>query len=322
MRYSIFSVLGQALQGQTGWRPAWREPEPEARLRRRHRRRRRARAGDRLLPRQGARHHQRRGAGEGLARLRQCRAQHHHHPLQLPAARQHPVLRMVAEALGGAGAGHQLQRHGQPARRAQPLPLRRAARRLRAARQRHAAARRRRRTARPRRRARASRRCSTSTMPASRSSGGLLQRRGGTVRHDAVAWGYARAADSAASTSSRTARSPASASRTAGSSASRRRAASSARARSAWPCAGNSSRVAAMAGLRLPIESHVLQAFVSRGREAADRPGHHLRRRALLHQPVRQGRPRLRRRHRRLQLLRPARQPADRRGGAGGGRGR
>jgi sarcosine oxidase subunit beta len=28
-------------------------------------------------------------------------------------------------------------------------------------------------------------------------------------------------------------------------------------------CAGNSSRVAALAGLRLPIESHVLQAFVS-----------------------------------------------------------
>ena len=31
------------------------------------------------------------------------------------------------------------------------------------------------------------------------------------------------------------------------------------------PCAGNTSRVAAMAGLRLPIESHVLQAFVSEG---------------------------------------------------------
>ena len=29
--------------------------------------------------------------------------------------------------------------------------------------------------------------------------------------------------------------------------------------------AGNSSRVAAMAGLRLPIESHVLQAFVTEG---------------------------------------------------------
>jgi len=30
-------------------------------------------------------------------------------------------------------------------------------------------------------------------------------------------------------------------------------------------CAGNSSRVAALAGLRLPIESHVLQAFVTEG---------------------------------------------------------
>ena len=29
--------------------------------------------------------------------------------------------------------------------------------------------------------------------------------------------------------------------------------------------AGNTSRVAGMAGLRLPIESHVLQAFVSEG---------------------------------------------------------
>ncbi|MCJ8355616.1 FAD-dependent oxidoreductase, partial [Novacetimonas hansenii] len=35
--------------------------------------------------------------------------------------------------------------------------------------------------------------------------------------------------------------------------------------RVALACAGNSSRVAAMAGLRLPIESHVLQAFVSEG---------------------------------------------------------
>ena len=50
------------------------------------------------------------------------------------------------------------------------------------------------------------------------------------------------------------------------------------------------------------------------GAEAADRRRRHLRRRAFLHQPVRQGRPGLRRRHRRLQLLRPARQPADGRG--------
>ena len=41
----------------------------QARLRRGHRRRRRARARDRLLSRQGARHHQRRRAGEGLDRL-------------------------------------------------------------------------------------------------------------------------------------------------------------------------------------------------------------------------------------------------------------
>ena len=95
-------------------------------LRRGDRRRRRPRAGDRLLSRQGARHHQRRRAGEGLDRRRQCRAQHHDHPLQLSAAGQHPVLRIVDEALGGAGAGPQLQRDGQPARRAEPLSFRRA----------------------------------------------------------------------------------------------------------------------------------------------------------------------------------------------------
>ena len=35
-----------------------------------------------------------------------------------------PVLRMVDEAVGGAGAGFQFQRHGVAARRAQPRPLR------------------------------------------------------------------------------------------------------------------------------------------------------------------------------------------------------
>ena len=94
--------------------------------------------------------------------------------------------------------------------------------------------------------------------------GGLLQRRGGTARHDAVAWGYARAADRrgvdivqncevtgirrstpTASHGVETTRGPI-------------------RARKvALAVAGNSSRLAAMAGLRLPIESHVLQAFVS-----------------------------------------------------------
>jgi methylglutamate dehydrogenase subunit A len=96
-------------------------------------------------------------------------------------------------------------------------------------------------------------------------SGGLLQRRGGTVRHDAVAWGYARASDArgvdivencevtgitiedgvvkGVETSRGVVRA----------------------GKVALACAGNTSRVAALAGLRLPIESHVMQAFVSEG---------------------------------------------------------
>ena len=30
LRYSIFTVLGQAMSGQKGWTPAWREPSPKA----------------------------------------------------------------------------------------------------------------------------------------------------------------------------------------------------------------------------------------------------------------------------------------------------
>jgi sarcosine oxidase subunit beta len=95
--------------------------------------------------------------------------------------------------------------------------------------------------------------------------GGLLQRRGGTARHDAVVWGYARGADMrgvdivqncevtginidngrviGVETTRGTVRAK----------------------KVALAVAGSSSRVAAMAGLRLPIESHVLQAFVSEG---------------------------------------------------------
>jgi sarcosine oxidase subunit beta len=93
--------------------------------------------------------------------------------------------------------------------------------------------------------------------------GGLLQRRGGTARHDAVVWGYARAASDlgvdiiqncevtgfvreggrivGVQTTRGTIRA----------------------AKTGIAVAGNTSRVAALAGLRLPIESHVLQAFVS-----------------------------------------------------------
>jgi heterotetrameric sarcosine oxidase beta subunit len=95
--------------------------------------------------------------------------------------------------------------------------------------------------------------------------GGLLQRRGGTARHDAVVWGYARGADrhgvdiiqncevtgfvrdSGAIVGVETTKGNIRAGKI------------------GLAVAGNTSRVATMAGLRLPIESHVLQAFVSEG---------------------------------------------------------
>jgi methylglutamate dehydrogenase subunit A len=93
--------------------------------------------------------------------------------------------------------------------------------------------------------------------------GGLLQRRAGTARHDAVAWGYARGADRLGVdiieqcevtgflrdgdriTGVETTRGRISAGRT------------------AISVAGHTSQVAALAGIKLPIESHLLQAFVS-----------------------------------------------------------
>ncbi|MBM4436680.1 MAG: sarcosine oxidase subunit beta family protein [Actinobacteria bacterium] len=93
--------------------------------------------------------------------------------------------------------------------------------------------------------------------------GGTLQRRGGTARHDAVAWGFARAADArgvdiiercavtgirqdggrvvGVETERGFIRTP----------------------KVGLAVAGHSSVLARMAGIRLPIESHPLQAFVS-----------------------------------------------------------
>jgi len=95
--------------------------------------------------------------------------------------------------------------------------------------------------------------------------GGLYHPRGGTARHDAVAWGYARGADkrgvdliqncevtgidveNGKVTGVQTTR-------------------GAIKARKVGVVvAGRSSQVAAMAGMRLPIESHVLQAFVTEG---------------------------------------------------------
>jgi len=94
---------------------------------------------------------------------------------------------------------------------------------------------------------------------------GLLQRRGGTARHDAVAWGYARGADSrgvdliqncevtgfrieaGVVKGVETTRGPIRAKKV------------------GIVVAGSTTRLAAMAGMRLPIESHILQAFVTEG---------------------------------------------------------
>ena len=95
--------------------------------------------------------------------------------------------------------------------------------------------------------------------------GGILQRRAGTARHDAVAWGYARGADSrgvdliqncevtgidienGVVRGVHTTRGAIRAKKV------------------AIVVAGRSSQVAAMAGMQLPIESHILQAFVTEG---------------------------------------------------------
>jgi sarcosine oxidase subunit beta len=95
--------------------------------------------------------------------------------------------------------------------------------------------------------------------------GGLRQARGGTVRHDAVAWGYARGADAQGVdiiqncevTGIRTEKGRAVGIETTRGYIDAKKI--------GLACAGNSSRVASMAGLNLPIESHVLQAFVSEG---------------------------------------------------------
>ncbi len=94
--------------------------------------------------------------------------------------------------------------------------------------------------------------------------GGLLQRRGGTARHDAVVWGYARAASELGVDIIQNCevtgfiRNPQG--RMTGVETTRGNIMGG---KIGMAVAGHSSHVAEMAGLRLPIESHVLQAFVT-----------------------------------------------------------
>ena len=95
--------------------------------------------------------------------------------------------------------------------------------------------------------------------------GGLLQPRGGTVRHDAVAWGYARGADSRGVdilqncevTGFRIENGKCLGVETSRGFIGAKKV--------GCAVAGSSGKVMSFAGMRLPIESHVLQAFVSEG---------------------------------------------------------
>jgi sarcosine oxidase subunit beta len=93
--------------------------------------------------------------------------------------------------------------------------------------------------------------------------GGFLQPRGGTVRHDAVAWGYARAASAAGVDVIEHCE-------VTGLTLKHGRVSGVQTVRGlieaetvCLAVAGHSSVLASKAGLKLPIESHVLQAFVS-----------------------------------------------------------
>jgi len=95
--------------------------------------------------------------------------------------------------------------------------------------------------------------------------GGLCQPRGGTVRHDAVPWGYARGADTRGVdiiqncevTNIRI-----EGGRAIGIDTNRGFIGAK---KIGMAVAGHTSKIAQMAGIELPIESHVLQAFVSEG---------------------------------------------------------
>ena len=94
--------------------------------------------------------------------------------------------------------------------------------------------------------------------------GGLYQPRGGTARHDAVAWGYARGASDRGVDIIQNCEVTGFVRDGSGAVIGVETSRGSIRAgKVGMAVAGMSSRVAALAGLRLPIESHVLQAFVS-----------------------------------------------------------
>ncbi len=146
--------------------------------------------------------------------------------------------------------------------------------------------------------------------------GALYQPRGGTGRHDAVAWGYARACSDMGMDIIQNCEVRGVRSETAPSAALIRQGASSAARSWAMVVAGHSGQLAEMAGFRLPIEAVALQALVSEPIKALHGCGRDGQHRARLHEPVRQGRDGDRRWYRRFQQLYPARVLAPHRGNA------
>jgi sarcosine oxidase subunit beta len=94
--------------------------------------------------------------------------------------------------------------------------------------------------------------------------GAALQRRGGTARHDAVAWGYARAADAMGVDIIQNCEVTAIRRDAQGAVEALETSRGTIRAKKvAVVVAGNTSPVMAMAGVRMPLESYPLQALVS-----------------------------------------------------------
>lgn len=94
--------------------------------------------------------------------------------------------------------------------------------------------------------------------------GGFIQKRGGTARHDAVAWGYARAADRLGVDIIQNCEVQGFGQAGSGRVTSVRTSLGDIHCDAAALCvAGHTSQLAALAGVRLPISSMALQAFVS-----------------------------------------------------------
>jgi sarcosine oxidase subunit beta len=100
-KYSVFAIAREAMRGHKGWEQQWTSPEPK-------------KAYDVIIVGAGghglatayylAKEHGITNVAvhrEGLARRRQHRPQHHHHPLQLPLRRERRHLRPRREAVGG-----------------------------------------------------------------------------------------------------------------------------------------------------------------------------------------------------------------------------